>query len=71
MLKGMFGPDASVGKDGSGKKGLARRASKQKRICFDDVAGIDIARKELGSYTSLSYAHTHAHLTFCIPIGHL
>lgn len=47
MLRGMFGPDASVGKDG--KKGLARRASKQKRIGFDDVAGIDIARKELGA----------------------
>ncbi|GAB9468803.1 ATP-dependent zinc metalloprotease FtsH [Globisporangium polare] len=46
MLRGMFGPDASVGKDGS-KKGLTRHASKQKRICFDDVAGIDIARKEL------------------------
>lgn len=48
MLRGMFGPDTSVGKDGSGKKGLARRTSKQKRICFDDVAGIDVARKELG-----------------------
>lgn len=48
MLRGMFGPDASVGKDG--KKGnLARRASKQQRIGFDDVAGIDGARKELGA----------------------
>lgn len=49
MLRGMFGPDASVGKDGRSKKGLARRASKQKRISFNDVAGIDSARKELGA----------------------
>ncbi|GMF57750.1 unnamed protein product [Phytophthora fragariaefolia] len=44
MLRGMFGTDAgAVGKDGTKK---ARKQQVQ-RISFDDVAGIDGARKEL------------------------
>ncbi|KAE8902903.1 hypothetical protein PF005_g28994 [Phytophthora fragariae] len=45
MLRGMFGTDAGgVGKDGTKK---ARKQQELQRISFDDVAGIDGARKEL------------------------
>ncbi|KAJ0408880.1 hypothetical protein ATCC90586_007978 [Pythium insidiosum] len=47
MLRGLFGAEGGVGKDGSNKKGLLRRASGSNRITFDEVAGIDGARKEL------------------------
>ncbi|TMW58937.1 hypothetical protein Poli38472_007082 [Pythium oligandrum] len=48
MLRGLFGAESGgVGKDGSQKKGLLRRASGSNRISFDDVAGIDGARQEL------------------------
>ncbi|EEY63068.1 cell division protease ftsH [Phytophthora infestans T30-4] len=45
MLRGMYGPDAgAVGKDGTKK---VRKQQETERISFDDVAGIDGARKEL------------------------
>jgi hypothetical protein len=49
MLRGLFSSNADgVAKDGSGKSGISKRASGSNRICFDDVAGIDDARLELG-----------------------
>ncbi|KAG7383147.1 hypothetical protein PHYPSEUDO_003978 [Phytophthora pseudosyringae] len=45
MLRGMYGTDAgAVGKDGTKK---VRKQQDTERISFDDVAGIDGARKEL------------------------
>ncbi|KAH7491315.1 hypothetical protein PRIC1_014204 [Phytophthora ramorum] len=45
MMRGMFGTDAgTVGKDGTKK---VRKQQQMQRISFDDVAGIDVARKEL------------------------
>ncbi|KAF1772673.1 P-loop containing nucleoside triphosphate hydrolase [Phytophthora cactorum] len=45
MLRGMYGTDAgAVGKDGTKK---VRKQQQTERISFDDVAGIDGARKEL------------------------
>ncbi|KAG3028673.1 hypothetical protein PC121_g20824 [Phytophthora cactorum] len=45
MLRGMYGTDAgAVGKDGTKK---VRKQQQTERIAFDDVAGIDGARKEL------------------------
>ncbi|KAL3663890.1 hypothetical protein V7S43_011301 [Phytophthora oleae] len=45
MMRGMFGTDAGgVGKDGTKK---VRKQQQTQRISFDDVAGIDGARKEL------------------------
>ncbi|RLN43688.1 hypothetical protein BBJ28_00024382 [Nothophytophthora sp. Chile5] len=45
MLRGMFSTEAGgVGKDGTKK---VRKQQQMERISFDDVAGIDIARKEL------------------------
>lgn len=50
MLRKMFGAgEAGVGKDGNKKKGLLRRSSRDKTITFDEVAGIDAARRELGA----------------------
>lgn len=59
MLRGMFGTGSGggVGKDATGKAGVLKRASPLSRITFDDVAGIDAARKELGKWrnTALHY----------------
>jgi ATP-dependent Zn protease len=49
MLRGLFSSGESVGKDGSGKAGVSKRATNANRITFDDVAGIDSARLELGA----------------------
>jgi cell division protease FtsH len=47
MLRSMFGSEPGIGKDGNQKKGRWSISSQQNRITFNDVAGIDKARREL------------------------
>jgi len=50
MLKGMIGSEPGIGKDGMKRGKLNSNSTKKQTITFQDVAGIDGARKELGVY---------------------